>query len=264
MYTNRSYYRSIRRRLGVGAADRYGAVSVYLAGALAVILLVAVGAGYRVAASRLNHALTSAVHLPVPLTAIPERLDGWVGQELLIPETVREYMQDNFADDYVSRRYLNESAGMWADLYVVYCASRPGSLQGHRPRVCYPGNGWIHDQTTESKFVSASGREVKCLVHRFHKSAPAYQDIVVLNFYVLDGQISVRESEFSSLFDRRPNLANNPARYVAQVQISSVLEHSVRSAAQDFADMLLAFLPDEDGRVTAHQYVSTSSAEEQL
>ena len=231
-----------------------GAASVYLVGGLAVLLLMVAGVVYRLSASRLNRVLNSAIRLPVPLASMPKQLGSWVGQELSIPATVEEYMRDNFADDYVSRRYVNDSAGMWIDLYVVYCASRPGSLLGHKPRVCYPNSGWIHDGSTESHIVSSSGRHVDCLIHRFHKPTPSYQETVVLNFYVLDGQISVRESEFSSLFDRRPNLENNPARYVAQVQISSVQEHSVTSGASDFADMILAFLPDENGRVYAYEY----------
>jgi len=235
---------------------RRGAVPIYVAGALAVLLLIVAGVLYRQSAKRVQSTLRSPVRLPVPLAAIPERVGSWTGRELPIPETVVAYMRDNFADDYVSRRYVDESAGTWVDLYVVYCSSRPGSLLGHRPRVCYPGNGWIHDQTTESECVSSSGRRVKCLVHRFHKSAPAYQETVVLNFYILDGQISIHENEFSSLFDRRPNLENNPARYVAQVQISSALEHSVINAAGGFVDMILAFLPNENGQVFAHEYVS--------
>lgn len=236
-----------------------GVVSIYLAGTLAVLLLMVAGVVYRFSASRLDRVLSSAVCLPVPLASLPERVGSWAGRELSIQATVREYMQDNFADDYVSRRYINESAGMWVDLYIVYCASRPGSLLGHKPLVCYPNNGWIHDQSTESHIVSSSGRRVDCLIHRFHKPTPTYQETVVLNFYVLDGHISLRESEFSSLFDRLPNFENNPARYVAQVQISSVLEHSVISGATDFADMILAFLPDENGRVYAYEYASVAT-----
>jgi len=236
-----------------------GVVSVYLVGGLAILLLMLAGGVYRLSASRIRQVLDSAVCLPVPLAAFPEQVGSWTGRELSIPEVVKDYMQDNFADDYVSRRYVNDSAGTWVDLYVVYCASRPGSLLGHKPLVCYPGNGWIHDQSTESHIESVSGRRIDCLIHRFHKPAPTYQETTVLNFYVLDGQISLRESEFSGLFDRLPNLKNNPARYVAQVQISSVLEHSVTNAAGEFADILLAFLPDENGQVYAYEYAPAAT-----
>jgi hypothetical protein len=115
--------------------------------------------------------------------------------------------------------------------------------------VCFPAHGWIHDDTVSSEFVTRAGRTIGCLIHRFHKPAPAYRRVVVLSFYILNGQITLRERDFSGLFGRRPNISGNPARYVAQVQISSVLEHSARALARDLADAILAILPDQHGGV---------------
>jgi hypothetical protein len=158
-------------------------------------------------------------------------------------------MEANFADDYVSRRYSRTTEAVWADAYVVYCSSRPGGVLGHQPMVCFPAHGWIHDDTTPSEFVSSSGRQIKCLVHRFHKPAPDNRSIVVLGFYVLNGQITLSERDFSGMFGRMINISGDPARYVAQVQISSVLEHSARALACDLTDSVLAILPDRHGEV---------------
>jgi hypothetical protein len=177
---------------------------------------------------------------------VPERIGSWVGEDRPIPENIVAYMKQNFADDHISRRYVNANEGVWADLYLVYCSSRPGGILGHRPTVCFPGNGWIHDETTSSQIISTSGRPIDCLVHRFHNSA--YQQSVVVNFYVLNGQITLNERDFSGFWGRRPNLAGDPARYVAQVQVSSNLEHSARAAAAQMADILLAFLPGPKDR----------------
>ena len=75
--------------------------------------------------------------------------------------------------------------------------------------------------------------------------------IVVLNFYILNGQFTTEENDFSGLLGRRPNIAGDPARYVAQVQISSVLENSIRAAAKDMTDLILNFLPDKNSTVKA-------------
>ena len=215
------------------------------------MLLVSAGITYRVLASRLKLVLDTPITLPVPLNNFPLQIGNWAGKDLPIPTTTREYMERNFADDFVSRQYINSVTRAWADVYVVYCSSRPGGILGHRPRVCYFGHGWIHDSTEHSHIISRAGRQIPCLIHRFHKPAPTYEQIVVLNFYILNGQITTVENSFSGLLGRRPNIAGDPARYVAQVQISSVLENSVRTAAKDMTDLILDFLPNRNGDVRA-------------
>jgi len=228
-----------------------GKVWVWFIWILAILLLVSSGITYRVLASHLKLVFDTPISLPVPLSALPAQIGNWVGRELAIPTTTKEYMEKNFADDFLTRRYVNAATGAWADVYIVYCSSRPGGILGHQPLVCYPANGWVHDGTEPSQFISRSGRQIPCLIHRFHKPAPAYQQTVVLNFYVLNGQLTADENDFSGLFGRRPNIAGDPARYVAQVQISSVLENSIRTAAKDMTDLILDFLPDKNGRVKA-------------
>jgi len=155
----------------------------------------------------------------------------------------------------LSRRYINDATKAWADVYVVYCSSRPAGIVGHKPRVCYPGYGWIHDGTEPLQFVSRAGRQIPCLIHRFHKRAPMHQqETVVLNFYILNGQITADENDFSGPLGRRPNIAGDPARYVAQVQISSVLENFVRTIAKDVTDLVLDYLPDQNGKVRVVEY----------
>ena len=85
-----------------------------------------------------------------------------------------------------------------------------------------------------------------------------HEENVVLNFYVVNGQITTDENVFSGFMWRTPNIAGNPARYVAHVQISSVLESSVRKAAKDMTDLILDFFPDENGKFKEAQYISTT------
>ncbi len=77
---------------------------------------------------------------------------------------------------------------------------------------------------------------------------------VVLNFYILNGQLTADENDFSGPFGRRPNIAGDWARYVAQVQISSTLENSIRTVAKDVTDLVLDYLPNENGKVRAVEY----------
>ncbi len=229
-------------------------LSTWVLWALAVITIIVSGVGYRVLANRFK--LTNApIKLPVPLSAFPIQIGNWVGSELTIPATTREYMEENFADDFFSRRYVNSAEGIWADVYMVYCSSRPSGILGHRPGVCYPAHGWQHQNTERSQFISKAGRQVDCLVQRFRKNALALDEVVVMSFYVRNGRITADEGDFSGVFGRKSNIARDPSHYVAQVQISSVLESSVRKAAHDIIDHAVDFLPDENGKVRATGYV---------
>ncbi len=231
-----------------------GKTPVWFACVLAVLLLVSTGIAYRVSAHKLNVLGKEPVALPIPLSGFPTRIGNWVGSDMPIPATTKEYMEKNYADDYFSRRYVNSVDKTWVDVYVVYCSTRPGGILGHRPEVCYPANGWLHESTETSQLTSQDGRQIDCLVQRFRQPAPAIGEVVVLSFYVRNGLITANESDFSSVFGRKANTARDPSRYVAQVQISSLPESSVRKAVREITDLVLDFLPDENGKVRAEKY----------
>lgn len=231
---------------------------MWLVWVLSVLLLISAGVAYRVPAQRIRLLGEAPITLPVPLADFPMKIGNWVGTELPIRATTREYMKDNFADDYFSRRYVDSVTKVWADVYVVYCSARPGGILGHRPNVCYPAFGWQHEGTEKSRLTSKGGQQIDCLLHRFYKPPPEYDRIVVLSFYILNGRTTAKESDFSGPFGRRLNIARDPSRYVAQVQISSALENSVQAAAEEMADLILDFLPGENSRVKAAEFVGTS------
>jgi hypothetical protein len=140
---------------------------------------------------------------------------------------------------------------------VAYTAA-PRVMLGHRPEVCYPAGGWVLDYTEHTKVALASGRNIFCLLHRLHKPFPGSDQIFVLNFYILNGQVTDSEEGFSGLGWRTPNINGNPARYVAQVQISSVFENAVLMATRDIIDLMLDFFPDRNGKVRASEYIVPS------
>ena len=232
---------------------------MWLVWILSVVLLVSAGIAYRIPAKWIRLLGEDPIPLPVPLSEFPTKVGDWVGRDLGVRLTTKEYMMDNFADDFFSRRYDNSSGKEWADVYVVYCSSRPGGILGHRPGVCYPANGWEHKETKTMQFTSAKGQVIDCLLHRFYKAPPEYYEMTVLSFYVVSGRATANERDFSGPFGRRPNIARDPSRYVAQVQISSVLESSVRKAAERMIDTILDFLPDENGQVRASRYIKPRS-----
>jgi hypothetical protein len=218
----------------------------------AVTALLLAGAAYRVAASRLELIVGNPITLPVPLKALPLSIKSWTGVDVPVDQAVQRVAG---TDDFLNRRYLDNATNQRANVYVAYCG-RPRTMVGHRPEVCYVAGGWIHDGTEQSQFLSSAGRTVRCLLHRFHKPAPQNDSIVVLSFYIMNGQVTADEGAFSGLGWRTPNIAGNPALYVAQVQLSSVQESAVRAAASDMAQLFLDFFPDESGKVRAAEYIT--------
>lgn len=219
---------------------------------LAVIALLLAGAVYREQASHLKLIAETAIILPVSLSAFPVEIGDWTGRDVPIAENIQRVAGN---DDFLNRLYINKSKNQWVNVYLAYSA-RPRTMLGHRPLVCYVAGGWLHDGAEALEVISNSGRTIPCLVHRFHKPDA---EVVVLNFYILNGQPIRSETGFLGIGWRRPNIAGDSAHYVAQVQISSVLENWVRTATHDIADLILDFFPDEKGKVGAAEYNSVAS-----
>ncbi len=224
---------------------RFGRVSTFLVLGASIVLVVLSGITYRVMASRLETVVGKPIELPIPLSSFPMQVGVWAGKDVPIPPNVQRVAGN---DDFLNRLYINESTNQWVNLYVAYSA-RPRTMLGHRPEVCYVGGGWIHDSTGESQVFADTGLAVPCLIHRFHKPAPENAEIVVLNYYILNGQLTCKDRGFSGVSWRTPNIAGNPARYITQVQISSVLENSARAAAIDLTNKILDYFPDKTGKV---------------
>jgi len=208
---------------------------------LAVSVLLSAGFIYRNQSSTLNNITQTPVALAVPLKSFPYAIKHWSATDVPIPQNIQRIIQN---DDFVNRLYINSLTEQWANIYLAYSA-RPRTMLGHRPQVCYVSAGWVLDSTEKSQFITSSGKTVTSLIHYFHKPAPYDEQIVVLNFYILNGQLTCYEEGFSGIGWRTPNINGNPARYVAQIQISSVFENSVRAAAKDLTDEILKFLPAE-------------------
>lgn len=228
-----------------GVFNNRGMLKIMCLLAAGVMLLA--GVGYRVAARRLCRSALDPIVLPVPLREFPVEVGGWAGEDVPRPEYIEQRAGN---DDFLNRMFVHKPTGQWVNMYVTY-SGRPRTMLGHRPKVCYVANGWVWQSSTKSQFVSSAGRSIPCLIHRFYKPGFGDEGVVVLSFYILNGQVTNSQDGFSGLKWRTPNIAGDPARYVAQVQISSVLENLVRSLARDVTDAVLDFFPDENGKVEA-------------
>lgn len=210
---------------------------------LAITLLVVAGTVYRVTATQLNAVSKRPVVLDVPLKNFPVEIGDWSGSDIQISETVLKVAGN---DDYIVRKYVNSSTGQSVNLYIAFSA-RPSTMRGHKPEICYPGSGWMHDDSRKTDVQLDSGRTLTCVIHQFHKPIPATGNAIVLNYYILGGQLVTDEDAFSSLRYRMVNNSRKTQRYVTQVQISSSMENSVMSAASEFSDLIFRYFPKNKG-----------------
>jgi len=210
-----------------------------------MMLVFGMGMVYRIHAGFLEEVVAKPVQLPIALTFLPRQTGQWDSRDVELSEEVRQAAD---CDDYVNRVYFDASSGEQANLYIAY-SGRPRTMVGHRPQTCYTANGWIHQATRKTEFKTANGRTVPCLLHHFQKPYPSRDEIFVLNFYILNGHIVNEESGFSGLGWRTPNIKGESAFYVAQIQVSGVLENSVRRFANLITDSIIEILPDEHRNV---------------
>ncbi len=219
--------------------------------AVVVCCLVLLGAGV---ADRWLHAVkgssTPAV-LDQPLSALPLRIGSWEGIEVPLDQRILEVAG---TDDYVNRHYVDQGSGQVVDLYLAY-VSRPAKMLGHRPRVCYPAHGWTHIATKSDHVVLANGKELDCLIHHFTRGRLDTDNLVVLNYYVLQGRHTTEWTDFWGPQWRRPNLSRDASFYVAQAQFASEVtvpplykqaEEAVKRFAAEVIPHVNALLPLTD------------------
>ena len=207
-----------------------------LSGCLIVSLF---GIAYRLAAQKLDISSDTPVFTKVPFADFPYEISYWRGTELPISETILKVANN---DDYISRRYWNIQSNQEVTLYLAYTVT-PVSMEGHRPRVCYVGSGWVHESTKEVTVDPLRGKAITCLIHRFRKPMSSLSDIYVLNYYIVSGNVTTDHRAFSGLRYRRITQSKHEPRYVAQIQISSISSDAAESFAKQIAPMIWDYLP---------------------
>ncbi len=239
--------RSNRTADQAAAGARLGVLHRWSGVLVAAVVLVIGGWSYRHAAASISAEMTVKVQLPRALAALPMELGDWTGVDLPLSEAVQRIAQ---YDDYVHRRYRCEETSDEVALYIGYTA-RPRTMLRHRPSVCYPSAGWSAAGSEVSELAPPAGpARLPVLVHRFNKPGPGERRCVVLNYYVLNGALTVDENSFWGLRYRDANRSHDATRYVAQVQIMTTAtigydaaERVVERFAADSARALLDLLP---------------------
>lgn len=217
--------------------------TVWFSTFLSCAVLLTAGYAYRKAAQRLDVLVKEPILPVIPLSVFPYEIGSWEGEDQPLRETVLEVAGN---DDYLSRSYRNRDLNHYVNLYVAF-TSQPRNMLGHRPRVCYPGAGWVHDRTDNQEIALNQDQMLPVLLHYFHKPFMEQTRIIVLNYYIINGRITRDYEDFSGIRWRLPTLSRKQIRYVAQVQISSTSVTAVQSFAAEIAPLIQPFMPVDNG-----------------
>ena len=218
-------------------------VSLKTAWFLSLVLLVTSGIAYHILAREVNTAANRPISLEKPLSSVSKKIGQWEGEDVALSTTVLKAAAN---DDYLMRSYSNSRISAFVNVYVAYSA-RPRTMIGHRPRVCYPGAGYVHLETRKIEIVTDIGRKIVALLHRFSRPVSDVRDTIVLNFYIVNGSFIADEKGFSGVAWRTPNITGDAARYVAQIQLISVSESVVLKAAGELLEPIVTCFPGVSG-----------------
>ena len=196
-----------------------------IAAAVAVgLVLLAYGLSYRVLAAHLAAPGNSVPFDQAAVQRLPMQIGDWTGAEAPLNEDV---VRATDTDAHLSRRYSRNGLG-GVSLYIA-CGVRARDLLSHRPEVCYTGAGWTVMSRAALDLSLADGVQLPCSVFQFSRGALSTEKVIVLYYYIVDGQYCGDVS----LLRSKAWLGSGTVRYVAQVQVVSPVTVAVASDPPD-------------------------------
>ena len=231
--------------------------SVVLAAVTAALILIAWGIVYRVLAAGLAAPVYTNPIQSELLEQFPLQLGNWIGQDVPLDE---EIVQATDTDAHLNRQYLRDNTSEYVMLYIA-CGVKARDLMPHRPEVCYTGSGWTLMDKHYLELPLTDEIKLPCNILQFSRGSISKEEIIVLDYYIVDGQYC----EDVSLLRSKAWLGSGTIGYVAQVQIiTSVVENlgfgSAQKVVTDFAaDSALQIV--ELFRNTGSQQLDTNQTE---
>ena len=178
--------------------------------AISIFMLV-FGAGYRMYAAQLNVSSTLPAMPVGALDKLPFQIGTWQGQDKPLDEAT---VKATDTDAHISRNYSRPGIASNVWLYVA-CGVNARDLMPHRPEVCYTGNGWRLDDRKVKKLPLSDGTELPCNIFQFTRGSVGKDRLLVLYYYIVDGQYC----HDVSLLRSKAWRGSGTVRYVAQVEM---------------------------------------------
>ena len=185
--------------------------SVIIAAVTASFLMLVFGLGYRVLAARLAAPVNTTPISPEALAQLPLQIGDWIGQEVLLDEAI---VRATDTDAHVNRRY-SRHGGLGSVALYIASGVKARDLMPHRPEVCYTGAGWTLTERDSMELPLSNGMKLPCNVLQFSRGSLGSSKVMVLDYYIVDGQYC----HDVSLLRSKAWRGSGTVDYVAQVQI---------------------------------------------
>lgn len=214
-----------------------------MAAVVASALMLSFGLVHRVLAARLSASTDKTPIDAATLKAFPARIGDWVGQDVPMDEAIVR------ATDTDARIYRVYSRGNGSDSVSFYlaCGVRARDLMPHRPEVCYTGSGWTLVSRTSLDLSLSAGVRLPCNVFQFSRGSLNAQKVMVLYYYIVDGQYCADVSLLRSKAWR----GSGAVGYVGQIEMVVPITETV---GEDSAERLLSGFAVESSQSVARVF----------
>jgi EpsI family protein len=226
---------------------------VTTASLIAIVMMFAFGAANRTLTNRLANSQSVS---PIPsdaLDGLSLQISDWTGQDEPLDEAIIEATD---TDAHISRLYRRHSLeSVW--LYIA-AGRRTRDLMPHRPEVCYTGAGWTRISSKSKELIMDDKTLLPCSIFQFSRGALNTKNVIILDYYIVDGQFSRDVSLLRSKIWKGDGMV----KYSAQIEIvaSVTTEQSAETAEKlvlDFAFESAQSILKTLQRVVDSQYPNT-------
>ncbi len=152
---------------------------------------------------------------PCALEHFPLEIEEWTGQEVSMD---KEIIRATDTDAHLNRRYSRLNGLEHISFYIA-CGVRARDLMPHRPEVCYTGSGWTLAHNNILELPLPDNNILPCNIMLFSGGGLGAEKVMVLYYYIVDGQYCQDVSLLRSKIWR----GSGAVGYVAQVQITTAV-----------------------------------------
>ncbi len=201
-----------------------------IAAGMASGLMLLFGLGYRAIAAKMEAPVNTTPVSQEALDQLPLTIANWTGRDTPVDANIVEATD---TDAHVSRQYVMNTGSGYVSLWIA-SGVRARDLMPHRPEVCYVGSGYTLMGHGTPDLSLPDGGTLPCNVMEFSRGTLTNNRVLVLYYYLVDGQYCRDVSEW------RYKLIWTQIGYIAQVQVVTAItetasaEQAMRQAS-DFA-----------------------------